>query len=728
VFGIGLLDRIRQRDPGYAVLRRAVRLTLVASGSFYLCRYGLGNPVLATYALFGTIATGVFASLPGSPRARAEALLAALPVAWVLIAVGTTLARSTWAAAAGMLVLGFAVAFAAVGGPRLLGLASAFQLFYILASFPPYQSSTLPARLGGATLGVVLLAAAEVVLWPDPVPVSYQQRLAEAADRLAAFLEAVAGTLTDPPGDRRELDVRRDQAYESVARLRLAQLPAAQRPTAAGARDRALRDCATALQEVVDEAARLAAQAPPQPVPDLQAARLLRRCARTTRSAGRGLLSGTPRVVVRDLAATSGSPEAADPADPARPGYALDVRRLCLDATALTLCEEARFFAISALVAAGSRIADEGTSSGTYRRSLDYARHGPSMLYWARFRAHLTLRSAPFQTALRLAVALAAARVAAGLWNLMNGFWVLLATLTVLRTSAADTRMALRPAVLGTIVGAVAGGLVLLLATRPVIYAVALPFIMVVAFSGGRLLGPVLAQALFTVQVTFAFAQLAPAGWRLAEARLLDFLVGGAIGVTAGVVIWPRGASADLRRSTAAQLAAGADVIEKTVEAVIGEDRPDHALDRAHRALILADAAYSQYHSERPDRKISQVDWLAALGAGRHVIRSAESLLHRNPPGCLASWSEAAALLRSSAGKLRSAYAEAAEQLGQGRSPRPMANPARCVDELDRMRPLVDQPGSQLPLGHLVEVDLWLAGLADHLARIQPLPDQPWQH
>ncbi|MEK8106689.1 FUSC family protein [Micromonospora sp. M12] len=124
--------------------------------------------------------------------------------------------------------------------------------------------------------------------------------------------------------------------------------------------------------------------------------------------------------------------------------------------------------------------------------------------------------------------------------QLTHGFWVLLATLTVLRTSAADTRTALRPAVLGTIVGAVVSGGVMLVVDQPIVYAVVLPVTLMLAFGVGRLLGPLWQQALFTVLLTVVFAQLSPAGWRLAEARLVDVLLGAVIGVLAGVAMWPR--------------------------------------------------------------------------------------------------------------------------------------------------------------------------------------------
>ncbi|MFD0787642.1 FUSC family protein, partial [Micromonospora azadirachtae] len=177
MLGTGLLAWVHHRDPGYVVLRRAARLTLVASVGFYGGRYGAGDPTLATYALFGAVSLGAFTQLPGSPAERARILLLALPAGWALISVGTMLAGNVWAAAGGMLVLGFTVAFVGTGGPRLAGVVGALQLFYILASFPPYQPDSLPQRLIGVTLAAVLLALAEVLLWPDPVPVSYRQRV-----------------------------------------------------------------------------------------------------------------------------------------------------------------------------------------------------------------------------------------------------------------------------------------------------------------------------------------------------------------------------------------------------------------------------------------------------------------------------------------------------------------------------------------------------------------------
>ncbi|RKF25477.1 FUSC family protein [Micromonospora globbae] len=709
MLGSGLLARLRHVDPGYAALRRAARLTLVASTVFYIGRYGAGDVTLATYGLFGVVATGMFAQLPGSARHRARILLSALPVAWVLVVAGTLLAGNTAGAAAGMLVIGFAVAFAGVGGPHLVGLANAFQLFYILACFPPYQPETLPQRLVGVTASVALLAAAEVTIWPDATPVSYPRRLAEAADSVAAFLDATTAALTGPVSAQRDRDARHDQAAEAVARIRLAELPAPQRPTASRASDRALRACQAAMQGLLVKTARLAAERPPRPDPE--AVRLLRTCADTTRAAGRTLRGGTPAVTVDDVDAATRATERAYP-HAGSPAY---LPRLCLDATVLSIAEQARILAVSARTAAGVPASDENRVASAYQQVFADARHGRWTLYRRQFQAHLTLGSPPFQTALRLSVALAAARVVAGVLSLMHGFWVLLATLTVLRTSAVDTRTALRPAVVGTVAGAIVSGLLLHFVGQLVIFAVALPVTMLLAFTLGRLAAPAWAQAAFTLVLTFVFAQLSSGGLQLAEVRLLDVLLGTAIGVLAGLLMWPRGARGDLRRHAAAALVASAEVLEEVVEATLGGPASDRTFERARRATILADASYAQYHGERPDPRTSRVDWQAVLAAGHHTLLAAESTLDRNPPGCLAGWPDAAAQLRGTVRRLRSAYDEVARRIAHGEPAHPTVTPTRCVDELEPIRPALDQPGR--PVRHLVEVHLLLASAADDLAR-----------
>ena len=96
-----------------------------------------------------------------------------------------------------------------------------------------------------------------------------------------------------------------------------------------------------------------------------------------------------------------------------------------------------------------------------------------------------------FQNAVRLALGLAAARLAADLLDLTHGFWVLLATLSLMRTSAIASGLALIPAFLGTLGGAlVAAGVLAVIGDDTIVYAVVLPIAMVITFAAGPLLGP----------------------------------------------------------------------------------------------------------------------------------------------------------------------------------------------------------------------------------------------
>ena len=236
---------LMRHDPGLAIVRRAARVTLVACVAFFLCRYALDNVTMAPYALFGVVAMGALSQIPGSPAQRARTLLAVLPVGWVLVTLGTLLSVSTATAVAGMFVLGFAVAYAGIGGPRLVGLATGTQLLYILPCFPPFDPGSLGFRLAGLTLGVLLLAAAEVTLWPDATPTPYTdeaRRRRRRARRAASTRWPTCGRGSPAAGSgSRPRCPRRRTAAEA---LRPSRLPPGQRPASAGRRDRALASAA----------------------------------------------------------------------------------------------------------------------------------------------------------------------------------------------------------------------------------------------------------------------------------------------------------------------------------------------------------------------------------------------------------------------------------------------------------------------------------------------------
>ncbi|GFN09491.1 hypothetical protein Smic_80470 [Streptomyces microflavus] len=120
----------------------------------------------------------------------------------------------------------------------------------------------------------------------------------------------------------------------------------------------------------------------------------------------------------------------------------------------LALAESARMVEITADIATHGR----PTEPAAPRELFWYADLSTPRLWARRVVGNVTFRSVLFQNALRTALGLAAARAVAGSLDLAHGFWVLLAVLTLGRTTAGATWQAVRRAVAGNAAGALVAG------------------------------------------------------------------------------------------------------------------------------------------------------------------------------------------------------------------------------------------------------------------------------
>ena len=497
-----------------------------------------------------------------------------LPVGWLLVSLGTLLSVSTAAATAGMFVLGFVVSFVGVGGPRLVGLAAGAQLLYILPCFPPYDPGSLGWRLAGVTLAVLLLAGAELVLWPDPTPEPYTAKVGRAVDALAGCLTALAEGWTGRAGEGDRYTALLPDAAEAADALRPSRSPPMERPASAGRRDRALMIAAGTARlllgrtvDLHDADAHRATGLPAAAALLRQAASCADAAARWLRAEGRdgAAVPDTDRVAAALVAFRAD--RAATPPDGVPPEW------LRLNSLALSLGEWTKSLVAAVRVVAGAPVASTSLPAAL-PGPLWFAHLSTPRLWWQRLREHLTPRSVYFQGALRLAAALAVARLLAGVLDLSHGFWVLLTILTLLRASAAETRALLWPALVGTVIGSVVAAALLVVGIPPTAFAVALPLVMLIGFAAGPLLGLGWAQALFTLVIALVFAQVSPVDWHLAEARVVDVAVGAAIGLATGLLAWPRGGSGELHRAAGRFLAASGRVVRETVDLLHGRRRP----------------------------------------------------------------------------------------------------------------------------------------------------------
>ncbi|MFG2577111.1 FUSC family protein [Streptomyces sp. NPDC048481] len=677
--------------------RRAVRVTASAAAGFYPAAYLLDQPVTAVYALFTPIALGVLSPLPGSGRARAVTVLWALPAAAALAALGTALAVTTWAAVAGMLLVGFGLAFGAVCGPRPAGAAPGLLLFYILACFPPFAPQTLPQRLAGVALGGLLLALCERTVLPDPPQPSYRGRIADVLDLAERTSVALTRTGGAEPGAGGRLRA-------AGRELRFSRLPAGVRPTGAGRRDRALAQAGSATRRLVDQLAALCEM--PPGAADSASRQLLRGVADGCGGAARSLRDRRPAAgpeLIEEMIAEFLVSRETNPA-----GRGARPRELLRQQSAvLTIAVSAVTVRTAVALAYGGRRPVHGLP----REQFWYAGLPAVRLFTVRLSGNLTRRSVVFQNAMRTALGLCAARLVAGSLDLSHGFWVLLAVLTLGRTTAGATWSTVRAAVVGTLAGALAAGLLLVEAGGATeVYAWLLVPMMLVAFTVGPLEGPAWAQGLFTLVVSVAFAQIAPVTWRLAEMRVVDVVTGSAVGLLCGVLAWPFGARAETRRSMAALLRAAGPLVTATAAATAGDgctggpggEEADRAVRLTRHRLRIAEAAYAQYRTE-PSASGSgtEPDYLAALNFGARVLVGAHWLPRtdrvRELSGAARHW------LREAAGEVEAAGVRAAGFPAGGVRIRPEPPPSLA-------------PGSPPGvLSLLSDMEVWLDALAADL-------------
>ncbi|MGW3012146.1 FUSC family protein [Streptomyces sp. NPDC001219] len=709
----GLLERGRDGVRAHhTVVGNAVRVTAASCAAFYLCRYGLGLLVMSVYATFTVVSLGALARIPGSGRQRAATVLTALPAGLVLITLGTLLAVRTWTAVVGMLVIGFMVAYAGTTGPRIAGAAPGMQLLYILPCFPPYAPETLGQRLSGFLLGAVLLALAQRFLMPEPDTPSYRRLLADAADAAARLADHHGGP---PP------ETALATAHRAGEALRPSCVPSADRPASPTLPHKAMAHASEAVRTLLARLDALHTGAGPHQRYQPETVVLLEGISGAARGAADALRRGKRLRPGEGPSATALQEELA----PVRAHRAVDtLQRLSTDDRLVYLRRRSQVVqaadcAVVLVLATRLMFGDRSVEQNPAGHTFAYARARPLQLWWQRLTMHLTPRSVIFQNACRFALGLAAARAIAGLLDLQHGFWVLLATLTLTRTTSLETRSAVRQALTGTLIGAVlAGGMLALVHDRDTVYAVVLPVVMLVAFTAGPLRGLAWAQGGFTLVVATLFAQVSPVTWQLAPVRLVDVLVGSVIGLTCGLVAWPRGAGSEVRRSMAGLCSAIADAIGHTTARVV--ERSGHTDVLAlNRALSLAQESLAQYQCEPRDDG-PQPDWPALLVAGTDARRGERQLPGR--PGRIAS-QEVGAWLRHSAGRAADDYRSLGQHLGTDRGtpgdhPQPLDIRALLAVAPAVPRHSPDTETRALSAALLLDSVIWLDALTTDLTHL----------
>jgi uncharacterized membrane protein YccC len=585
---------------------------------FALAVYGTSNTQSPLFAVFGSVSLLLFTDFGGPRRIRARSYAALFVVGALFIVLGTVCSTDPVASVGSMAAIGFLVLFAGVVSPQVVAASTAALLLFVLPVSERAPASAIPDRLLGWVLAGALCIPAALFVgsgrWHDPL-----RRALAAAARAVADLSADAAASGGVSADRaavgRALTVLRDQ-YEATP----------YRPTGAGPTDVALTNLVSRLEWVGSRALEATVSAPPPGERD-RVASVLRAAADVLGAVADllvlpdpgsqpGLTTTLEAAVDRLVAAREASTDAVlaslladagavgvgrvDPAvDPAAALAGVDptypVRML---AFALEMLAEV------ALHALGPSRFEVGPIARTEETLRSFARVAVG---------HLTTRSVWFRNSLRGAVGLAVAVVVVEETTVEHGFWVVLGTLSVLRSNALGTGATAVRAVLGTAIGFL-GGYVVLVALGPhdVALWVVLPVAVLVAGIAPTAISFTAGQAGFTVLVVVVFNIIDPVGSRIGLVRIEDVLIGALVSVVVGLLFWPRGAAAQLARALGDAYAASAAWLSVAVDRVArpgdgtGPGGPGWTPERqaAVASSRRLDDAYRQYLGERGAKQV----------------------------------------------------------------------------------------------------------------------------
>jgi uncharacterized membrane protein YccC len=332
----------------------------------------------------------------------------------------------------------------------------------------------------------------------------------------------------------------------------------------------------------------------------------------------------------------------------------------------------AREVAVNALAASDAAPTPPPAISGAIHRAAFALREAARLL-----REQLTPASSWFRNSVRGSVGLAAAVLVVQMANPQHAFWVILATLSVLRSNALGTGSTVLSALGGTIAGIlVGGGLVAAIGNDAAALWVALPPAILLAAYAPRAISFAAGQAGFTVVVLIVFNLIAPAGWSAGLVRVEDVAIGCGISLAVGVLFWPRGARTLLRKSLGETYSRSIEYVTSTAQRLAGAGPrssvpPERATARA--AAHRLDGAFRQYLTEAsPDR--ADFDTLATLVAGSARVRLAGYSLSTltAAPGGVGPFARCIEALEAELGELRSWYLGFADAIV---SERPTAPP-----------------------------------------------------
>jgi uncharacterized membrane protein YccC len=618
-----LLPR-RLSDPGLASLRVAARAALILPLVLAFGLLVLRNSQVTLFMVFAVFSLLVFANFGGPALKRLVAYVVTTLVGAVFVTIGSLASPTPWTAAVAALLLVFCVEFAQVFSGYLAGSRFPLLLALVLAASVPGPASAVPEQVLGWLIGGCIATAAALLLWP----LYESDGLRSAASAAMRSLAALVGATRDSPAA-----AEHQKAANAVAEFKTVYRQTPYRPAGPTRRDRALAQLvielddarsfagppagglggakpqlaegdvlAAAIVSLLEASARVLKGGPTPDLDSLQQARIAHRRALDA-WAGAQLRSGASAESVLD-------------------GLDYDHRLRMLAYHAMAI-------GANAAIVAG-RDLERGSVRIPYGTPLA-AGLGPTV---RRIRqtlaAYLSWTSPLLHTSIRSALGLALGVLLARIFGLQHAFWVVLGTMSVLRSNALGTGRTTVQAMAGTLLGFAVGGVFSLLFSRdPVVLWAALPVAVFLAAYAPSAISFVAGQTAFTVLVLIMFNLLTPVGWQVGLVRVEDVALGTAIGVAAGTLLWPRGARSDFADNLSQLYRLVAVHLAEAINLVLGLGRIDTAdATRAQvwQARDRTGESFDQMLGERSSKRLAPEVAAFMVAAADHAITVADAL------------------------------------------------------------------------------------------------------
>ncbi len=640
----GFARWLRRNDPDLESLHKAVKAAVVVTAGLAIGTLVIGSAQLSLFAGFGGVALLLFADFPGSPAARFGGFAGLSVLGAALITLGTVAGMRPWIAVISMAVIGFAVLFGGVLSAAAASSTRAALLTFILPVTVPATAADLGPRLIGWLIAVLLAVPAAVLWWPprdhDRIRILSATACSKIADQLDPAHQ-IPGMVADAPD-------RATTAMKAIVDLHNTFRSTTFRPVGLSTGSRLLVQLITRLEWL---------QAAARRVPDhsghqfpaemtavvMAAASVLRASAEVLEAAVQHPTGQSRRRLADTLLADTLLADTLSDLEAARVGATTAGLSIAIDGARDASVRQ--WPAIAHEVAyttglVGTTVAESAAADARplldrlLGREWSGKAVGPITAAERIAAGHSTVRSVWLQNSARGAVGLALAVLVADVTHVAHGFWVVLGAMSVLRTTAVATGSTVARAVAGTVAGFLVGsGVILLVGTTAWHLWLLLPVAMLIAAYLPAALSFTAGQAAFTVLVMILFNIIQPVGWTVGLVRIEDILLGCLVSLVCGVLLWPRGAGAQMRAALADSYLRSADAFEAAAahlaDADGGHGGPADQRDAAARGIEAArrsglrlDSALRQYLFERGSAVMSAAE-LTALTNGTTRLRLA---------------------------------------------------------------------------------------------------------